>query len=117
MSLLTVVKNGLDKAWTALGDLIRPVTYRRMERAAYSPDAPQNVTVTETTLRAALVEYAVNLINGTDIRAGDQMCILRARDLAFEPRQGDTIIDGSDTWTVMRVGGDRRIYWHLTLRK
>lgn len=118
MSTVNTIVTALDQAWASLGDVIQPATYRRTAPGAYDPATQGRVTtVTAKTVRAALLPYETGLENNVDIREGDRRCILRAKDLPFEPVAGDTVVHGADTWTVVRVGGDPRIFWDIMLRR
>ena len=119
MSVLAQVRAGLDTAWEALGDLKVEVDYTRISRGTYNPaTGAVTQTVTKVPLTVGLVEYTDEQRANSDMKAGDQRAILRAKDLPFKPQNEDILVekDGT-TWTVQQVGGDKRLYWDLRVRQ
>jgi hypothetical protein len=122
MGVLDTIRDGLDTAWTSLGDLKQVVTIRRITRGVYNPatgTTTDNV-VTATPL-CILSGYKADLIDGTDIRVGDLQCIIRGKDIDFRPEQGDSVtLPNGQVWRVMRATGDLYsppIYHELMLRR
>jgi hypothetical protein len=122
MAILDTVRAAFDQGWDALSDLRQPVTIRRVSRGAYNPATGLTAdTVLTATVLGVLTSYESELINGTDIRVGDLRCVLRGKDIAFRPEQGDTVnLPNGQRWSVWRATGDLYdppIYHELTLRR
>lgn len=120
--MLDTVRSALDQGWEALGDLRQQVTIRRVSRGAYDPTTGRTTdTVLTATVLGILTNYESELVDGTDIRVGDLRCVLRGKDIAFRPEQGDTVnLPNGQRWSVWRATGDLYdppIYHELTLRR
>lgn len=122
MSNLATVRKAMDQGWDALGDLRQTVTIKRISRGVYNPATGLTTdNVITASVLGVLTSYEASLIDGTDIRVGDMRCVLRGKDIAFRPQQGDSItLPNGDVWSVMRATGDfydPPIYHELTLRR
>lgn len=122
MTILATVRSAFDTGWEALSDLKQTVTVRRVSRGIYNPTTGATTdTVLSASAPGVLVGYENELVDGTDIRVGDLRCILRGKDIAFRPQQGDTVdLPNGQRWTVTRATGDLYdppIYHELTLRR
>lgn len=122
MSNLATVRKAMDQGWEALGDLRQTVTIKRISRGTYNPATGQTTdNVITASVLGVLTSYEASLIDGTDIRVGDMRCVLRGKDIAFRPQQGDSVIlPNGEVWSVMRATGDfydPPVYHELTLRR
>lgn len=122
MGMVDTVRQALDQGWAALGDLLQPVTVRRISRGTYNPATGLTTdNVLTATVQAILVGYDNELIDGTDIKVGDLRCILRGKDITFRPEQGDSVtLPNAQKWSVVRASGDfydPPLYHDLTLRR
>jgi hypothetical protein len=99
--------------------------------ASPSP-SPNDGSITRNTedyntkgLRKKYSEYEIvksqALAAGTAIQATDERLEIAQLDLenaTLEPRPGDSVIRGSETWAVISVGQDtHRAWWYLQLRR
>jgi hypothetical protein len=122
MTILDTVRAAFDQGWEALADLRQTVTIRRVSRGAYDPATGKTTDTTLTaTVLGVLTNFESELIDGSDIRVGDLRCVLRGKDIAFRPEQGDTVdLPNGQRWTVIRATGDLYsppLYHELTLRR
>lgn len=122
MSNLATVRKAMDQGWEALGDLRQTVTIKRISRGTYNPATGQTTdNVITASVLGVLTSYEASLIDGTDIRVGDMRCVLRGKDIAFRPQQGDSVtLPNGEVWSVMRATGDfydPPVYHELTLRR
>jgi hypothetical protein len=104
-------------------DYGRDVTLRRTVPGAYNPadGSTGSPTVTDYASRGLLLEYNDTLINGTLIRTGDRICILRVQGLAIAPLQTDKLLVGADIYDIVsfktgELGGTAYLYT-LQVRK
>lgn len=119
MGIHNQILAGLETAWTALAELLEPITVQRVARAAYSPSTGKGAetVISVPGIVAAVFDVSESKINGTTVRTGDLTCIIRAKDLAISPVQDDRVVRGDgSTWTVAGVRGNHRYYHELTLR-
>lgn len=118
MSVLGQIRSGLDLAWSALGDAKVSVQYVKIARGSYNPATGAVAqTKTVTTLDVGLVDYSDGIRRNDDVQSGDRRALIRAKDLAGKPGDGDLLVEADGTtWSVVKVSGDSRIYWDLQVR-
>lgn len=108
-------------ALSLLQEYGQSVTLSRTVRGTYDPatGAPAAGTTTTYTGTAAVFDYAQARIDGTDIRAGDQVAYL-ATDGVVLPLSGDTMTVGGVVYTVIRAGqlnpGGTAVLYDVQLR-
>jgi hypothetical protein len=122
MAIVGQLRTALDALWVALDDLKQPVTIRRITRGAYDPaTGVTSENVATATVQAVLTNFSAEMVDGTDIRAGDLNCIVLGKTIAFRPEQGDSVeLPTGQTWRVMQVRGDTyapSLYHELVLRR
>ena len=110
MSLTTTIKNAVNVAFDALGDLVSTVTYVSAEHTGtgggtYNPvtgeiDSDSDTEVTE--VEAIIIGYTAREVDGSSIQMGDQRAIIKSSDLSsVTPNEKDEIKIGTDTWHVV----------------
>lgn len=102
----------------------RAATIRRL--ATTTPDASKPWRVdaaapTDYPVRAVFLDYEKNEIDGTNVQAGDQKCLVAASGLAIEPAPPDVVVDGAVVWTIVKTKplrpGDDNVFFDIQLRK
>ncbi len=77
-------------------------------------------TTTDTTITAAVLDYANGEIDGTLILASDRKVYVAASDLAVTPAPADVLIIGSDQLSVVNVKplspAGTTVYWEVQCR-
>jgi hypothetical protein len=118
MSLIDLIKTEMSKAWLAVADLLTPAEFIKITRSSFDP-ATGTVSQTSTITRilVGLVDYTDGTRPGSDVEAGDRRAIVRASDLPSVPAPGDLLAIGAETWTVVRTGGDPRLFHDLQIRR
>ncbi len=90
---------------------------------AADPTKPWVGTADDTAHTVDLVRsnYDAIEINGTTVQNGDRKYLLAAYELTFTPKAGDRVVDGSETFEILRVEaikpGDTAILYTLHTRK
>ena len=125
MTMIATIQGAVAQGWQALGDLIQTVSYDHIDRGEPQPDGTIPETVTTRPTELALFSNTVSLPGfllskaaGTDIQIGDMQAITLPDKVFAVPKMGDRLTDQSgDTYNVIRVDGDKRVYFHLYLRR
>lgn len=119
MSLLSDIQAAVKSGMNALDDVRELVTYRSAGTPTYdaASGAPL-VTTTEVPVRAVFVHYRRDEIDGQVIRPEDQQCLIAAEDLSMTPALNDSIVRGSETWSVVGIQTDpAKAVWLLQVRR
>jgi hypothetical protein len=118
MSLMDLIKTEMDKAWLAASDLLVRGEYIAITGSTYDPATGRvSQSSTITSVMIALVDYELSTRTGSDIQSGDRRAMIRASDLPSVPTPGDLLAIGDQTWTVVRTGGDPRLFHDLQIRR
>jgi hypothetical protein len=118
MSLMDLLKTEMSKAWISVSDLLTSAEYISITGSAYNPATGQvSQTSTITSVMVALVDYDISMRAGTDIQAGDRRVMIQASDLPSHPQPGDLVAVDGQTWSVVGIAGDKRLFWALQVRK
>jgi hypothetical protein len=118
MSLIEILKVEMGKAWMSIRDLLTAAEYISISGSAYDPATRQvSQTSTITSVMVALVDYDHGMRTGSDIQAGDRRVMIRASDLPNSPQPGDLVAVDNQTWAVVAVRGDARLFWDLQVRR
>jgi hypothetical protein len=77
------------------------VTHRVQSGTAYDPDTgSSSVSYVDSDGHGCMVEFDKDVIDGTKVRIGDKLCLLSPIGVT-EPKDGDKIVIGSETWSVV----------------
>lgn len=126
MSMVEIVRGAVEQGWTALGDLIQTVSYEHVERGEALPDGTVPETVTVRPVEMAIYDHHLSLPGfllsriggGDDLQVGDQQGMTLANKVTIRPKNGDRVTDASGiVYNVIRVLGDDRFYYQLSLRR
>jgi len=118
MTLLDQLKTGIDAAWMRIADLLQEAEYIKITRSSFDPiSGVVSQTSTITRILVGLVDYTASTRPGSDIEAGDRRALIRAADLPTTPTPGDLLAVDDQTWTVIRVSGDPRLFHDLQIRR
>lgn len=91
----------------------RTMTMGRITPGAYDPETGETAapSTASQTGKGKIGDYDDKVIDGTLIRTGDRLCTFLPDLSTFRPAVGDSVVDGSDTYTVVSIkqrelGGD-----------
>lgn len=79
------------------------VTLRQIARTPDPATGKTTDTVTDTTVKGVVQDFAARYVDGTVVRRGDRRLTLAAADLAVEPIPGNRVIIGADAFEVVNV--------------
>lgn len=70
---------------------------------ATNPTKGYTQTTTNTSVTAIITEYSEADVDGTVINKGDRQIVISMSGETVTPAEGDLIVDGSSTWTLVHV--------------
>ena len=77
------------------------ITHKVQSGSSYDPDTgTTTLSYVDSVGTGCMVEFDKDVIDGTKVRIGDKLCLLSPIGLT-EPKDGDLIVIGSDTWNVV----------------
>lgn len=77
------------------------VTLKVSSGTTYDPETgASTVTYADQTGQGCVIEFDKKLIDGTKVRIGDKVVLLSPSGIT-EPKDGDQLVIGSDTWQVV----------------
>lgn len=109
-----------DRLLTKFG---RTATLRQTSTSGGDPWDPGSgtTTTTDTTVTAAVLEYANSEIDGTIILASDRKVYVSAEGIAVTPVPADVLIVGPDTLSIVNVKplnpAGTVVMWELQVRQ
>nr|BDD45290.1 hypothetical protein 12 [bacterium] len=112
----------LDLANEMIGDFGASIILRKQNTSEYDVSTgktSQNATDYET--KGVIESYSEQYIASGLVASGDRKITIAADSITVEPEQGDTIIIGSDEFSVINVGcelyADTPVIYNLQVRK
>lgn len=98
MSFYSEMADVADELITEFG---QTVTHKVQSGTAYDPDTGSSVvSYVDSAGHGCVVEFDKEVIDGTKVRIGDKLCLLSPIGVT-EPKDGDLIVIGSETWNVV----------------
>lgn len=105
MGLTATLKNAINTAFAAIGDLKDEVVYTSITLVDYTPDTGAIVnSINDTTITdVVLVQFKFHEIDGAIIQEGDKKAIFPVDRLADEPKVDDYLTINSERWNVIKL--------------
>lgn len=105
MSLEAKMVAAVASAFLAAGDLVRSVTVRRRRVGDFDPalGEPERIVEEWREVEAVVSDYAAREVDGERVKATDRKVTIKARATLPEPRPGDAIEVGAETFHVKHV--------------
>lgn len=98
MSFYSEMAEVADDLITEFG---QTVTHKVQSASTYDPDTgASTLTYVDSTGHGCIVEFDKELIDGSSVRVGDKLCLLSPAGIS-EPKLGDLIVIGAETWNVV----------------
>ena len=77
------------------------VTHKVQSGTAYDPETGASVvSYVDSSGHGCVVDFDKDVIDGTKVRVGDKLCLLSPIGVT-EPKDGDLIVIGVETWNVV----------------
>ena len=98
-------------------------THRRIVKGTYNPSTNVRTTTstTDTTVKAARLNYKKSQVIGEVIKQGDIKLVVEAKAFSSPPTVDDEMISGSETWQIVDIIESKpattSIYYEMQLRK
>jgi len=98
-------------------------THRHITKGTYNPGTNVRTTTstTDTTVKAARLNYKKSQVIGEVIKQGDIKLIVEAKAFTTPPTVDDEMIYASETWQIVDIiesnPGGTSIYYEMQLRK
>jgi len=119
MGLKLLISNAVAKAFTALDDIPRPLTYVATGDSVYVPSTgTYTPNETEYAIVGVLGSYTAMEVDGQQIKAFDRRLLIRQAALPITPTLNDRVeVEDGTSWQVIDVGEDpAEVTWDLHLR-